>query len=42
MFDEAEYNRRKAARDQLAEEIWQADEADYHADLDEDDAKRNQ
>ncbi|MGW4505719.1 hypothetical protein ACWENO_13875 [Streptomyces sp. NPDC004436] len=42
MFDEAEYDRLKAAREQLDEEIWQADEAAYHADLDEDDAKRDQ
>lgn len=38
-FDEAEYDRLKAERDQLDEEIWQADEAEYHKDLDEQDAK---
>lgn len=40
-FDEAEYDRRKAERDQLDEEIWQADEAEYHKDLDEQDARNN-
>ncbi|MEU6210751.1 hypothetical protein ABZ891_12645 [Streptomyces sp. NPDC047023] len=40
-FDEAEYDRQKAERDQLDEEIWQADEAEYHAYLDADDAKQD-
>ncbi|MET9691476.1 hypothetical protein ABZY81_23865 [Streptomyces sp. NPDC006514] len=39
-FDEAEYDRQKAAREQLDEEIWQADEAEYHAYLDEQDAEQ--
>lgn len=38
-FDEAAYDRRKADLEQLNEEIWQADEAEYHKDLDEQDAK---
>ncbi|MFD9266815.1 hypothetical protein ACFWB1_18135 [Streptomyces goshikiensis] len=37
-FDEAEYDRQKAERDRLDEEIWQADEAEYHAYIDEQDA----
>ncbi|MCX4780922.1 hypothetical protein [Streptomyces sp. NBC_01264] len=33
------YDRRMADLAQLDEEIWQADEAEYHKDLDEQDAK---
>jgi hypothetical protein len=33
------YNRRMADLEQLNEEIWQADEAEYHKDLDELDAR---
>ncbi|MER6488786.1 hypothetical protein ABT264_35220 [Streptomyces virginiae] len=40
-FDEAEYDRQKAERERLDEEIWQADEAEYHKDIDEAAARDN-